>query len=68
MSTASKKRKLGEGAGGDAPAQKYYAVKAGKVPGVYLSWKECQDNTTGFKGASCMSKFLNELKCGGAFC
>ncbi|KAE8449725.1 hypothetical protein EG329_007500 [Mollisiaceae sp. DMI_Dod_QoI] len=46
MSTASKKRKLGEG------EQKYYAVRAGKQPGVYLTWKECQDNTTGFKGAS----------------
>jgi hypothetical protein len=47
MSTASKKRKLGE------DVQKFYAVKAGKTPGVYLSWAECQDNTTGFKGAVC---------------
>jgi hypothetical protein len=49
MSTASKKRKLGE------DVQKFYAVKAGKTPGVYLSWAECQENTTGFKGAVCKS-------------
>lgn len=46
MSTASKKRKLGE------DATKYYAVRAGKTPGVYTTWKECQEQTTGFKGAS----------------
>ena len=46
MSTASKKRKLGD------DATKYYAVRAGKTPGVYMTWKECQDQTTGFKGAS----------------
>lgn len=45
-SSTSKKRKLGEN------EQKFYAVRAGKQPGVYLTWKECQDNTTGFKGAS----------------
>jgi ribonuclease HI len=46
MSTASKKRKLGE------DVTKYYAVRAGKTPGVYMTWKECQEQTTGFKGAS----------------
>jgi ribonuclease HI len=46
MSTASKKRKLGE------DVIKYYAVRAGKTPGVYMTWKECQEQTTGFKGAS----------------
>jgi ribonuclease HI len=46
MSTASKKRKLGD------DVTKYYAVRAGKTPGVYMTWKECQDQTTGFKGAS----------------
>lgn len=46
-SSTNKKRKLGEN------EQKFYAVRAGKQPGVYLTWKECQDNTTGFKGASC---------------
>jgi ribonuclease HI len=46
MSTLSKKRKLGE------DVTKYYAVRAGKAPGVYMTWKECQEQTTGFKGAS----------------
>jgi ribonuclease HI len=46
MSTASKKRKLTE------DLTKYYAVRAGKTPGVYMTWKECQEQTTGFKGAS----------------
>ena len=32
---------------------KYYAVKAGKIPGVYTSWEDCQKNTFGFKGAVC---------------
>jgi len=45
MSTASKKRKLAD------DVTKYYAVRAGKEPGVYLTWKECQDQITGFKGA-----------------
>lgn len=40
-----KKRKL------DPSAQKYYAVKAGKQPGIYLTWAECQAQTAGFKGA-----------------
>lgn len=51
MSTASKKRNLGGGGGAAEKEQKFYAVKAGKVPGVYLTWRECQDNITGFKGA-----------------
>jgi ribonuclease HI len=45
MSTASKKRKLGD------DVTKYYAVRAGKTPGVYMTWKECQEQITGFKGA-----------------
>ncbi len=50
MSTVSRKRKLGD----DSPKEiKYYAVRAGKTPGVYMSWAECQENITGFKGASC---------------
>lgn len=48
-SSASKKRKFG-----DVAPTKYYAVRAGHKPGVYLSWPECQANITGFKGASCM--------------
>ncbi|KAK5635242.1 hypothetical protein RRF57_010954 [Xylaria bambusicola] len=43
---ASKKRKM------DANAQKYYAVRAGNQPGVYLTWAECQQQTAGFRGAS----------------
>lgn len=30
---------------------KYYAVKVGKVPGIYMSWPECQAQTKGFSGA-----------------
>ena len=30
---------------------KYYAVRAGRQPGIYDSWAECQRQTTGFKGA-----------------
>jgi ribonuclease HI len=32
---------------------KFYAVKAGYIPGVYLSWKECEQNISGFRGAAC---------------
>jgi len=44
MST-SKKRKFGD------MATKYYAVRAGHNPGVYLNWQDCKDNITHFKGA-----------------
>jgi ribonuclease HI len=30
---------------------KYYAVKVGQKPGVYETWKECQQHVTGFKGS-----------------
>ena len=30
---------------------KYYAVKVGKKPGIYLTWDECSKNVTGYKGA-----------------
>lgn len=33
--------------------QRYYAVRAGKIPGVYMSWAECQAMTNGFAGANC---------------
>lgn len=36
----------------DAGAEKFYAVRAGKTPGVYMTWPECQEQTAGFKGAS----------------
>ncbi len=45
----SRKRKM------DPNAQKYYAVRAGKKPGIYLTWIECQAQTAGFKGAQCAS-------------
>ena len=33
--------------------QKFYAVRAGFVPGVYLDYADCQKQTAGFKGAVC---------------
>lgn len=30
---------------------KFYAVKVGKTPGIYLTWDECKDNVNGFPGA-----------------
>lgn len=36
--------------------QKFYAVKAGFKPGVYLSYADCQKQTAGFKGAVCESR------------
>ena len=30
---------------------KYYAVKVGKVPGVYTTWDQCKEQVNGFKGA-----------------
>ncbi|CAM1510404.1 Fc.00g007390.m01.CDS01 [Cosmosporella sp. VM-42] len=41
---SSKKRKMEN-------AQKFYAVRAGFHPGVYLTYAECQQQTAGFKGA-----------------
>ena len=38
---------------------KFYAVKVGKVPGVYTTWKECQDNVEHVPGAKFKS-FLTE--------
>lgn len=31
--------------------KKYYAVKAGKVPGIYRDWESCKAQVHGFKGA-----------------
>ena len=50
-STAGTKRKLG--ADKSIQATKYYAVRAGRTPGVYSTWTECQHQTAGFRGASC---------------
>lgn len=49
-------------------SKKYYAVKIGKVPGIYDSWEECQANVAGVSGAIFKSfrsleeaeNFLNE--------
>lgn len=30
---------------------KYYAVKVGMTPGVYLTWEECKSQVTGYSGA-----------------
>ncbi|CAN8103363.1 unnamed protein product [Discula destructiva] len=38
-----RKRKAGE--------ERFYAVRAGRMPGVYATWAECQANITGFQGA-----------------
>lgn len=32
-------------------ALKYYAVKKGKVPGIYLSWNDCKAMVDGYQGA-----------------
>ncbi|MGN1206081.1 MAG: viroplasmin family protein [Eubacterium sp.] len=31
--------------------RKYYAVKKGKVPGIYLTWNDCKAQTDGYSGA-----------------
>ncbi|MFW2491695.1 viroplasmin family protein [Clostridium chromiireducens] len=31
--------------------KKFYAVKKGKVPGIYATWGECSENVNGFPGA-----------------
>jgi hypothetical protein len=45
--STSRKRKM------DADVEKFYAVRAGKKPGVYKSWDQCQEQISGFKGAQC---------------
>lgn len=32
-------------------ASKYYAVKKGKVPGIYLNWNDCKAMVDGYQGA-----------------
>lgn len=32
-------------------AKKFYAVKNGIKPGIYITWKECSENVKGFSGA-----------------
>ena len=31
-------------------AKKFYAVKVGKKPGVYRTWDECKEQTSGYPG------------------
>ncbi|KAK3316883.1 ribonuclease H-like domain-containing protein [Apodospora peruviana] len=50
----SKKRKMG------ADETKYYAVRAGYKPGVYMDWKLCQQQISGFKGAQFKSFLSRE--------
>jgi viroplasmin and RNaseH domain-containing protein len=45
----SKKRKMSSA----TKEVKYYGVRAGKSPGVYLTWAECQAQISQFKGAQC---------------
>lgn len=42
----SKKRKA-------TTQSKFYAVRAGHKPGVYVDWNDCKESITGFKGANC---------------
>lgn len=30
---------------------KYYAVRTGRCPGIYLTWDECEKNVKGFRNA-----------------
>ena len=32
-------------------AKKYYAVRVGKVPGIYLTWDDCKAMVDGYPGA-----------------
>ena len=38
---------------------KFYAVKEGKKPGIYMSWDECKEQVNGYSGAVYKS-FTNE--------
>ncbi|KAI3586085.1 hypothetical protein IWW34DRAFT_717353 [Fusarium oxysporum f. sp. albedinis] len=44
--SSSKMRKAAKGT-------KFYAVKTGREPGIYLNYEACQAQTTGFPGAQC---------------
>ena len=32
-------------------ANKFYAVKEGRIPGIYLNWEECKAQVNGYSGA-----------------
>jgi len=34
----------------------FYAVKIGRVPGVYQTWNEANEQIQGFKGAICRAR------------
>ena len=38
---------------------KIYAVRKGRIPGIYYSWKECEQQVKGFSGAE-YKGFLTE--------
>lgn len=40
-------------------AKKFYVVKKGVKPGIYLTWDECRENVNGYSGAEYKS-FSNE--------
>lgn len=42
---------------------KYYSVKKGKNPGIYLTWDECKKNVNGFTGAEYKSFKSYEEAC-----
>lgn len=43
--------------------QKFYAVKVGRVPGIYTSWDDCKKQVDGFSGAKYKSfKLRNEAE------
>lgn len=46
---------------GGTMANKYYAVKKGKTPGIYYSWDECKAQVDGFSGAKYKS-FKSEME------
>ncbi len=41
----------------------YYAVKKGRIPGIYKTWNECKEQVSGFSGAEYKGfQFLEEAK------
>ncbi|KAK0640780.1 ribonuclease H-like domain-containing protein [Cercophora newfieldiana] len=48
-SAPSRKRKMNSDGQTEA---KFYAVRAGKKPGIYTVWKDCEAQITGFRGAA----------------
>lgn len=48
---ASPRRIKRSGMENDMMKKKYYAVREGKTPGIYLTWDECRAQVDGFSGA-----------------